>query len=54
MKKATEKSKVRNPKQLKLTKETLRLLESPELVHVAAGLNTRSMCEGTAACCQWH
>ena len=54
MKKQAENSKVHHPKSLKLTKETLRLLESPELAHVAAGTNTRSMCEGTAACCQWH
>jgi hypothetical protein len=53
MKKKMEKSKVRNPKLLKLSKETLCLLESPELAHVAGG-NSRSLCEGTAACCNWH
>jgi len=52
MKKA-EKSKVHNPKALKLSKETIYLLESPELAHVA-GANTRSLCEGTAACCNKH
>jgi hypothetical protein len=53
MEKKTQKStraNVRKPKLLTLNKETICLLESSDLAHVAGGLS-RSLCGGTDTCC---
>lgn len=42
-------------KRLVLGKETLRLLDDPELLKAEGGGNTTaSGCTTTAECCQWH
>ena len=51
-KKVQKNNNVRNPKKLRLSKETLHLLELSDLVHVAGG-ESRSLCVGTAECCNY-
>ncbi|HTG36974.1 MAG TPA: hypothetical protein VLB76_29000 [Thermoanaerobaculia bacterium] len=55
MEKKAQKNKranVRKPKLLTLNKETIYLLESSDLAHVAGGSGlSRSLCGGTDTCC---
>jgi hypothetical protein len=52
MEKKVQKNSARNPKPLKLNKVTIHLLDSSDLAHVAGG-ESRSLCAGTAECCNF-
>jgi len=49
--KKAQKNAVRGSKALKLSKETIHVLLSSDLAHIAGGLS-RSFCLGTDTCCQ--
>ena len=51
MEKKAQKNAVRGSKALKLSKETIHVLLSSDLAHIAGGLS-RSFCLGTDTCCQ--
>jgi hypothetical protein len=50
-KKKVQHGKVLKLKRLTLSKETIYLLESADLAQVFGGTGSRSLCAGTAECC---